>query len=119
MRAGDLDRRVRIEKRTRTQAPGGQEVETWAAVPTGAADNCVWMGKRDMRANERWAADQNVAQIETVFTAHWAPAFETIQPDTHRLVYRSRVYEIHGIREVGRREGVEIAAAARGEARYG
>lgn len=119
MRAGDLDRRVRIQVRVRSQSATGEEVSSWEEVPTAAADNAVWMGKRDMRATERWASEQTVAEIMSVFTAHWAPAFDLIQPDTHRLIYRDRVYEIHGIREIGRREGVEIAAAARAEAAFG
>lgn len=115
MRAGELDRRVKIQKREITQSPTGEEVESWTTIPTSAPDNCIWMGKRDMRANERWAAQQVVAELQTVFTARWYPAFDTIGPESHRLVYRGRVYDIHGIREIGRQEGVEIAAAARAE----
>lgn len=113
MRAGARDRQVELQRRTLTQSASGEEVESWTTLGR------LWAGKRDMRANERWAADQLVAEVETVWTLNWWPAWDTIRPDTHRLVYRDRVYEIHGLREIGRHEGIEIAAAARGEAVYG
>ncbi|WP_395674705.1 phage head closure protein [Inquilinus sp.] len=117
MRAGLLDCRVVIERKTSPQDGTGEEVDAWApAIATG--DHAVWMGKRDVRAAERFAAQQTVAEIDTVFTARWAPGFEEIQPDTHRLVYRGRIYNIHGVTEIGRRNKIEIACAARGEAAF-
>lgn len=112
MRAGDRDRRIRLQERQLTQGPSGEEVESWISL------GLLWAGKRDMRADERWAANQLVAEISTVWTVNWFPAWETIGPDTHRLVYRDRIYEIHGLREIGRHEGIEIATAARAEASY-
>jgi len=117
MRAGPLDRRVVIEKKAPAQDGTGEEVDTWAPV-IATGDHAVWMGKRDVRAGERFAAQQTVAEIDTVFTARWAPGFDEIQPDTHRLVYRGRVYNVQGVTELGRRDGIEIACAARGEAAF-
>lgn len=112
MRAGDRDRQVLLQERQLTQSPSGQEVESWTSLQR------LWAAKRDMRADERWAANQVVAQISTVWTLNWWPAWETIRPDTHRLVYRDQVYEIHGLREIGRHEAIEMATAARAEAAY-
>lgn len=110
MRAGRLDRRVVIEVRSVARDATGQEVETWSPAKT------VWMGKRDVRANERWGAQQVVAEIDAVFTARWRPGDVRLSTDNHRLVYAGRVYNILGITELGRRGGIEIACAGRGEA---
>lgn len=109
MQAGRLDRRVRIEVKTDSRGEAGGVTETWSTA--GRA----WMGKRDRRAQESWEGVQVVAEIDTVFTARWSPAFAEISPESHRLVYRNRAYEIHGVVELGRREAVEIPCTARGE----
>lgn len=114
MRIGPLDRRVAVQKKTKSRDPAtGEELATWATTMT------LWMGKRDARAAERFASEQNLAEIHTVFEARWSPALVRLRADTHRLVYRGRVYEIHGVTELGRGEACEIATVARGEARFG
>lgn len=114
MTAGRLDRRVVVQERTTSRdAATGEQLETWAEAGT------LWMGKRDTRAGERFSPDQVVAEIDTVFRARWSPALATVRPETHRLLYRDRVYNIHGVTELGRRETVEIACAARGEDGFG
>ena len=112
MRAGGLDRQVLIEQRVRPQDSTGELVDTWLPVQR------LWAGKRDMRAAERWAADQLVAELATAWTLRWFPGWDQIRPDTHRLVYKDQVFDIHGVREIGRQEGIEIATAARAEAAY-
>lgn len=112
MRIGALDRRVTIQALSTAADAAGEPIETWTDVRT------VWMGRRDMRAAERFAGQQTVAEVDTVFSARWAPATAEIRPETHRLVLDGRVYAVHGVAEIGRREKVEIAAAARAEAAY-
>lgn len=106
------DRRVQVQLRTKVTDATGQEKETWANTFKR------WMRKRDVRASERYTAEQLVAEIDTVFTGRFLPC-QAIQPDTHRFVYRGRVYEIHGRTELGRQDDFEFACAARGEASYG
>lgn len=114
MKAGALDRRVTVQIRTRMQsATSGEEAEGWADLFT------VWMSKRDLRTSERFAAEQIVAEVDSSFRARWSAALLDIRPDTHRLVHRGRLFEIHGVADLGRLEGVEFACAARGEAHYG
>jgi SPP1 family predicted phage head-tail adaptor len=111
--AGVRDRRILLQTRTLTTAASGEEVESWNDVQP------LWARKRDMRAGERWTANQLVAEIETVWGINYFPGWDIIRPDTHRLIYRNRVYEIHGLREIGRHDGIEIASSARGEAVFG
>jgi head-tail adaptor len=103
---------VGVEVRTRTQDATGQEFESWAHA------FYRWMAKRDTRAGERYTSDQLVSEVDTVFAGRFDDC-EAVHPDTHRLVYRGRVYEILGRTELGRRDAMEFACKARGEESYG
>lgn len=109
MRAGRLDRRVAVQKKTVVMSPAGSEIRTWETVAT------LWMGRRDMRAGERFAAQQTVAEIDTVFTARTHPALDEITPEGHRLIESGRIFEVQGVTQIGRNIGIEIACTARGE----
>lgn len=108
MRAGRLDRRVTLQRRTVTRGSTGQEVETWAD------ERRIWMSKRDVKASERFTGDQLVAEVDTIFTAR-ALAVSDVSPETHRLVYDDRIFELKGLREIGRRGWQELFALRRGE----
>lgn len=100
--AGRLDRLVVIERKTEAQGSTGQPVETWAEWKR------VWMGKRDIKANERFRADQQLAEETTVWLSHWIDGLTT----SDRLNVDGKVYDITGLAEVGRRAGFEITATA-------
>lgn len=100
--AGRLDRRVVIQRKTETRSPTGAVIETWATWKT------VQMGKRDIRADERFRADQELATETTVFVAQYIEGLRT----DDRLVCEGRTYDVLGIAELGRRSGLEITAQA-------
>ena len=54
MRAGDLNRRVRIERRDQTQDELGQPVDTWVEVAT------VWCNVRMLTGKETLVSDADV-----------------------------------------------------------
>lgn len=113
--SGTYDREVMVQLKTATRGAAGGEEFDWANVRN------IWMQKRDVRANERIAANQKMAEVDTVFRARWSPLMDDMEfrPDTHRLVYDGRAYEVHGTIEVGRRDSVDIMCAARAEAVFG
>lgn len=115
LRAGRLDKRVEVWRKTLNQDPEtGEEIEVWIL------ERNLMMGKRDVSASERFSANQEIAEISTVFTARWHPGAIEIRPDTHRLRHRGRDYDIQGpVREIGREDGIEFAAKARAEAQFG
>lgn len=100
--AGRLDRRVVIQRATVTQGSTGQPVETWATWKV------VFMEKRDVRADERFRADQELATETTVFMAQYLDGLRT----DDRLVCEGKTYDILGLAEMGRRSGYEITATA-------
>jgi SPP1 family predicted phage head-tail adaptor len=101
MRAGQLDRRVTVLRNvqigvTELNEPiyELQELRT------------VWAAKIHKSEDEKFAASQFYSQrIVTFRTRYMAELVET-----DKLMCEGLTYNIKGIRELGRREGLEIAA---------
>ena len=83
--------------------------ETW----TDYGD-AVWASKADISDGERWRAGEVSAQVTTRFRVRWNGTTSAITPKD-RLACEGREYDITGIKEIGRREGLEITAAARAD----
>ncbi len=111
MRAGPLDRRVTVEVKSETRSRAGAVKESWSTVGS------YWMGFRQPRASERFVSDQIVAEVDAEFSVHYFTG-QSWWPDSHRLVYRGRIYDIRGRREIGRQDGLVFNAKARAEARF-
>jgi len=105
MEAGTLDRRIIIQRAQITTDASGGEVETW--LPHLA----VWASVEPILDGERWRAAEIAAHVTTRFVIRWG-AGVTVED---QVVYEGRVYDIEAIKEIGRREGQEITAAARAE----
>lgn len=106
MRAGDLDRRITIRRNTPTTDDFGQEVPGWADLAT------VWASKQDVRDSERFTAAATGASLTTRFQIRWSSALADLSPED-QLVCEGRTYSISAVKEIGRRVGLEITAAAR------
>ncbi len=107
MQAGKLDRRVTIERATMADDGFGQ-TPTWAELAT------VWASRRDVSDAERFASGEVSAQITTRFRIRWSSVVAGIDP-RDRLICEGRTYDIAAVKEIGRREGLEITAAARAD----
>lgn len=104
-----LDRKITLERFMSTQDPdSGADVQNWATLAT------VWASKRDVSDSERVAAAEVQADITTRFQIRWDSSWADLNP-LDRLVYDGRTYDISAVKEIGRREGMEITAAARSE----
>ena len=102
------DRRVQFERYTATDDGFGQ-VQDWTA-----HGSPVPAEKRDVSDAERWRAGEVQAHITTRFRVRWSEFTAGLTPKD-RLVYEGRVYDISGIKELGRRRTLEITAAARAD----
>lgn len=105
MEAGKLDRRIAIERAIKTTDAVGGEVLSWLPLAT------VWASVAPISDGERWRAAEVSAGVTTRFQIRWGAAV-TVED---RILYDGRVYEIVGVKEIGRREGQEITASARAE----
>ena len=101
MRAGDLDRRITIEQSTDTADSFGTPVPGWSEL------DVVWAKVR-RRFGREFLEGGVQAEADIVFTIRYRSDV------THamRVVYDADNYDIVSIIEVGRQEGLEIAAKA-------
>ncbi len=108
LRAGDLDRRITIERSTETRDGLNNPVKTWLPIAT------VWASKSDVSDSERVASQEVGAEIGTRFRIRRSRQVADINPKD-RVIFEGRRYDISAVKEIGRREGLEISAVARSE----
>jgi SPP1 family predicted phage head-tail adaptor len=109
MRAGRLDRSITIQRKSVTLSDSGDQVVTWVDVATVPAD------KIENRGAERFAAQQIVGHAVKTFRIRWSQTVAEIST-LHRLLFEGRNFDITDVREIGRREGIEIDCYAASEA---
>lgn len=108
MDAGRLDARIAIRRATVTADAFNEPAETWATLATVFADAAPVMD------GERWQAGQTVAQQSYRFTIRWSLGVADVNP-RDRIVYNDRIYDINGVKDIGRNAWREITATARAE----
>lgn len=106
MRAGDMDRRITILRYELAGDDGwGNPVETY--VPTEE----VWAEAKQESGREFFAAASIQAERKVVFRLRW------IDPEVRvydRVLYAGREHNIHEVRELGRKEGLELHTTSSG-----
>lgn len=108
MRAERLDRRVQFRRATLADDGFGM-VESW--VDYGGP---IHAHRAFLSDGERWRAAQVQATATARFTVRYSPFSAGITPKD-RLICEGVEYDITGVKEIGRREWVEITAAARAD----
>jgi SPP1 family predicted phage head-tail adaptor len=104
MRAGNLDRIITIERVTTTVDDYGTPVEGWATVATLRAELIQSSAQEFIRAYG--ATTDTIAIFRTRFLDGVTTA--------DRVTYASRAYDLKEIKEIGRREGLELRCIASG-----
>jgi SPP1 family predicted phage head-tail adaptor len=105
VRSGRLDRRLTLQRRTLIENDYGEAVETWTDLAT------VWAEKIPVRGAERYAAMQTVAEVDCKFRIRYRRGVTPLD----RVVCEGITYDVQGVLEIGRREGLEILAKGRAE----
>ena len=105
--AGKLDRRITIQRLSRTYNADRQPVETWCGWRR------VWASRRRASANERLAGGQVTAQITDVFEVRLEPEVEDVSTKD-RLLCDGRAYDIVEVSVQGN-DGLMIRATARAD----
>ncbi len=113
--AGQRWQRVTVEQLTAEPSPPGTSSgfpgETWTALAT------VWMSKKDVRADERFAAGQESAYFETTWFSEYRSDIDPELVDvmaTRRLNFRDRIFDIRAATQVGRQQGIEFTTLGQG-----
>lgn len=102
MNPGKLDRRIVIQVRTLTKDATGTRVETWSDHAT------VWAQYVQHRAGASVIADTDRTQDDQQFRIRT----RAINPTDHRILYRSKFYDIKSVSDEGRGEYLLIDAVA-------
>lgn len=106
--AGELDRRVQFQAVTTTD-DGYAEVEAWANVGSPR-----WAKRQDVSDGEKYRAQANISELLTRFTVR-SDSLTRSLTTRDRLTSEGTLFHIVGIKEIGRREYMEITAAARSD----
>lgn len=108
LRAGHLDREIVIERATVIANSMNEDVPSWSLLAER------WASALPVKDGERFQAGEVQSEITMRFQIRWTT--ETADLDERdRVTFDGRVYDIHGVKEIGRRVGQEISAAARAE----
>lgn len=99
---GNMDRRINIERLTKTRKPSGDTFETWAPVAT------VWAEVLQQTANEFFTGYGEAETGTVIFRVRFRPGIMT----KDRVSFDGTDYDIKEIKEIGRRDALEL----RGEA---
>lgn len=104
MDAGTLDRRITLLRAVAFDGDLEPEV-VWTPLAE------VWAAFAPVRDDERVRAAAVGATLTARFTIRWAPDWADLSP-ADRLTFDGALYGISAVKEVGRREGLEITATA-------
>ncbi|MBN8959082.1 MAG: phage head closure protein [Rhizobiales bacterium] len=120
MRAGRLDRKITIQRKTVTQSSSGAPIETWAAI-----SHRRWASYRPVRGDERFGGEQWAASEQVEFSIRYSSDVADLSP-LDRVIYPApdvdtptpadnTIFDIMAVQEIGRREGLRLVAARRAE----
>lgn len=99
MRAGDLRRRIAVQKRAATLDAWGQQSSTW----TDVLSNCP-AAIESLTGMEKLHAMQIMAEITHKVTVRYNAVFaDPAVVDSWRLVYNGRIMNVHAIMNVDER----------------
>jgi SPP1 family predicted phage head-tail adaptor len=99
-----MDRRVSIERDTTVPDDYGNEIPTWTEMAN------VWAAVQQESGREFIQASAVTPERRVVFRIRWMEGITT----AHRVTYDGRHHNIHEVRELGRREGIELHTIATG-----
>jgi head-tail adaptor len=109
-RAGQLDRRLKIEKRVLTRdTTTGELVESFVLLGE------IWAEKLNERGIQRYAAQQLINEVETGWSMRWDPGLLDMTPDGHRVSENEHHFTVVQLVEIPRRQGIVVLGKARGE----
>lgn len=108
MEAGKLDRKIVIQRFTSTVDEYNEPVLSWSTLATRSASY------EPISDGERFRASETAATASARFVIRYSSAVSTLNPKD-RLTFDGDTWQILHVKEIGRREGIEITAGARAD----
>ena len=104
MRAGKLTETITVERFTKSVDDYGTETEAWTALATMRAQLIQSSTEEFIRAYG------STSDMIAIFKVRWRDLFTT----EDRVVHKGQVYDLKEIKELGRREALELRCVAAG-----
>ncbi|TFL16428.1 phage head closure protein [Jannaschia formosa] len=101
--AGSLDRRITLQRATETTNDFGEKVPAWGLLAT------VWAGFKPVSDGEKWRAGMVEAREFARFTIRYSSTVADLSAKD-RLLFDGDPWSITGVKELGRRQWLEITA---------
>jgi SPP1 family predicted phage head-tail adaptor len=109
MKPERLDRKITLQRFTWTQDEYGAPVQAWVDLAT------VWANYKPVSDAEKVSAGEVGATLSARFTIRYDSAWADVSA-LDRVLFEGRTFDVFGAKEVdGRRQFIEITAAARSE----
>ncbi len=110
IKAGKLDRRITIQVAVETRDGANDPILDW---PDDATFK-LWAMMAAQRGYETQGAQQTVRQADTVFTIRTSQRARGIFPESHRVSFKGKVYEIIGVQpSKDRNDCLELLTSSR------
>ena len=106
--SGARDRLITLQQKTYTLDGFGGEIVTWVTIGQR------WASSLPVNDSEAFRNSEATATITHRFQILWDATAALVDP-TYRLLFDNRTYDIAAVKEIGRRDGIEISATARAE----
>lgn len=108
MDAGRLDRRILLKRASGALNSFGEPNGSWTTLGT------LWANVAPVSDGERWRAGETLSFRLSRFTIRYSSVVASVDP-RDVIEFDGRIYDIQGVKELGRRQFLEITAAARAE----
>jgi head-tail adaptor len=106
--AGELDKRVRLQRAIETRGAENEPVETWVEFAR------VWASRRDVLGKKTLANGEVVAIMTTVFKIRWSSDVSAISAQC-RAVCDAEVYDVSDLATRGRRAAITFVGTKRND----
>lgn len=106
--AGRLDRRITIQRFTETRDEYNEAVQLWATLAT------VWASYEPLSDGEAFRAGETMAEASARFVVRYSTTLADLTPKD-RLTFDGGTWQVVRVKEIGRREGLEITTKSRSD----
>jgi SPP1 family predicted phage head-tail adaptor len=106
--AGNMDRRITLERFTETVDQFNEPVKAWGALAIR------WASYEPISDGERFRAGETAATASARFVIRHSAVVADLNPKD-RLTFDGAAWQILHVKEIGRREGIEISATVRAD----
>jgi SPP1 family predicted phage head-tail adaptor len=103
-----MDRRITIQRATASRDEFNEPVNLWLTLAT------VWASYEPLSDGEAFRASETLAEASARFVVRYSTTLAGLDPKD-RLTFDGGTWQIVRVKEIGRREGLEITTKARAD----